>query len=219
MTGCLQVLRRRFGAGLFSVGMCWLAALGVAHADGAVQRLDNFFSGLKTLQADFVQQVLGQHGEVLDQASGKLWISRPDRFRWDYTKPYRQVIVGDGTNLWTYDAGLQQATVKPLSEALVGTPATLLSGAAPPQQLFKVSNAGTSDGDQWVELEPRSQNRHYQSIRLGFKGRILDKMMMVDAFGQRTLFTFTHVQRNVTVPAKRFHFTPPSGADVIGTPQ
>ncbi|MGA7801887.1 MAG: outer membrane lipoprotein chaperone LolA [Gammaproteobacteria bacterium] len=219
MKGWFQVLCRRRAATLLLVaGLCFAGPI-AARADSGMQRLDRFFDGLKTLQADFDQQVLGQHGGVLQQAVGQLWISRPDRFRWDYTKPYRQVIVADGTNLWTYDDDLQQATVKPLSEALVGTPATLLSGEAPPEKLFKVSDAGSRDGDQWVELVPRSRNSHYQSIRLGFNARTLDRMEMVDAFGQTTLFRFSNVQRNIRVSASRFHFKPPAGADVIGTPQ
>jgi outer membrane lipoprotein carrier protein len=40
-----------------------------------------------------------------------LWRSRgPDRFRWDYRKPYQQVIVADGTAIWIYDSDLEQVT-------------------------------------------------------------------------------------------------------------
>ena len=219
MTGWLQVRSRWRSAGVLLLAALCLLGPTMANAATAVSRLDRFFDGLKTLRADFTQQVLGQHGNVVKQASGKLWISRPDRFRWDYDKPYRQVIVADGTNLWTYDDDLQQATVKPLSEALVGTPATLLSGEAPPEKLFKVSDAGHRDGDQWVKLVPRASGGHYKSIRLGFDAHTLDRMEMVDAFGQTTVFRFTDVQRNVAVKASRFHFKPPPGADLIGTPE
>lgn len=219
MTGWLQVSGRRRSVGLWLIAGLFLLGPTLASAATGVERLDRFFEGLRTLRADFTQQVLGQHGNVVKQASGKLWISRPDRFRWDYDKPYRQVIVADGTNLWTYDDDLQQATVKPLSEALVGTPATLLSGEAPPRKLFKVSDVGRRDGDQWVELVPRVRDSHYESIRLGFNTHTLDRMEMVDAFGQTTVFRFTGVQRNVPVKASRFHFTPPAGADLIGTPE
>lgn len=54
--------------------------------------------------------------------------ARPGKFRWDYTTPYSQVIVGDGTKLWIYDADLDQVIVKPLGEVMAGPPVALLAG-------------------------------------------------------------------------------------------
>jgi len=204
---------------LVGLWLCLFMAGPARAADDGAARLDRFFHGLKTLSADFHQTLVDSHGAVREQAGGKLWISRPDRFRWEYDKPYRQIIVADGVNLWTYDADLQQATVKPLSETLAGTPATLLSSQQPPATLFKIRDGGRRDGDLWVDLTPRSKDSQYERIRLGFDGADLDRMELVDAFGQTTRFRFTHVRRNPEVAARRFRFSPPQGADVIGRPR
>ena len=37
-------------------------------------------------------------------------------------------LVGDGAELWLYDADLEQVTVKPLGDVIAGTPAALLAG-------------------------------------------------------------------------------------------
>ncbi|MFC1858004.1 outer membrane lipoprotein carrier protein LolA, partial [Thermodesulfobacteriota bacterium] len=37
-----------------------------------------------------------------DTASGKIFIKRPDRMRWEYQKPESQTIVTDGKQLWIY---------------------------------------------------------------------------------------------------------------------
>ncbi len=44
------------------------------------------------------------------------------------SKPYEQLIVGDGKKFWMYDIDLNQVTVKKLDAALGSSPAALLSG-------------------------------------------------------------------------------------------
>ena len=51
--------------------------------------------------------------------------------------------------------------------------------------------------------------------RIGFKGRALAAVEIADSFGQRSLIEFRDLRLNVPVPAERFRFTPPPGADVI----
>ena len=56
-------------------------------------------------------------------------LARPDRFRWRYSEPYEQVIVSDGKAVWIYDADLKQVTVRPMGQAMAGSPALLLSSS------------------------------------------------------------------------------------------
>ena len=52
-------------------------------------------------------------------------------------------------------------------------------------------------------------------MRVGFKGRELAAVEIVDSFGQRSLLQFSRFEANVTLDAERFRYTPPAGADVI----
>ena len=97
-------------------------ALGSAVQAGGVDRLQAFIAGAKTAEADFTQTVTDKNGRVTQQASGRMAFARPGKFRWDYNKPYEQVIVGDGSKLWLYDTDLDQVTVKPLGDVIAGTP-------------------------------------------------------------------------------------------------
>src|SRR5512145_1613931 len=96
-------------------GLAALLAASVAPAQGsdAVARVEAFLASVRTLSANFSQTVRGRDGDVQDRASGTLSLSRPDRFRWDYQKPYVQTIVADGQKLWLYDSDLEQVTVRP----------------------------------------------------------------------------------------------------------
>lgn len=193
-------------------------AFAFAHAvqAGGIDRLAAFIEGAKTVEADFTQTVTDKSGRVTQQASGTMAFSRPGKFRWDYRRPYEQIIVGDGKKLWLYDADLEQVTVKPLGEVVAGTPAALLAGDDAIEKYFTLRDAGVSAGLEWLEATPRSSDTTFERIRMGFRGDVLMQMELFDHFGQRTTLKLTKLKRNPAIAPARFTFTPPKGADLIG---
>jgi len=187
---------------------------GLAHA-GGVERLKAFIAGAKTAEADFSQTVADKTGRVTQKASGRMAFARPGKFRWDYTAPYEQVIVGDGVKLWLYDADLEQVTVKSLGDVIAGTPAALLAGDNSIEKYFTLKNAGEAGGLEWLEATPKNKDTSFERIRMGFKGDVLVQMELDDFFGQRTTLKLSRFVRNPTIAPSRFTFTPPKGADVI----
>ena len=191
-------------------------ALGSAVQAGGVDRLQAFIAGAKTAEADFTQTVTDKKGRVTQQASGRMAFARPGKFRWDYSKPYEQVIVGDGSKLWLYDTDLDQVTVKPLGDVIAGTPAALLAGDNAIEKYFSLKDAGQGGGLEWLEATPKSKDTSFERIRMGFKGDVLVQMELFDFFGQRTTLKLSKFARNPSIPASKFKFTPPKGADIIG---
>ncbi|MDQ3268888.1 MAG: outer membrane lipoprotein chaperone LolA, partial [Pseudomonadota bacterium] len=80
---------------------------------GARDELNAFTKGLKGLDGQFTQQVFDANGKLKETASGQLALSAPRLFRWEYVKPYPQLIVADGRKVWIYDEDLEQVTVRP----------------------------------------------------------------------------------------------------------
>ena len=191
-------------------------ALGSAVQAGGVDRLQAFIAGAKTAEADFTQTVTDKKGRVTQQASGRMAFARPGKFRWDYNKPYEQVIVGDGSKLWLYDTDLDQVTVKPLGDVIAGTPAALLAGDNAIEKYFSLKDAGQGGGLEWLEATPKNKDTSFERIRMGFKGDVLVQMELFDFFGQRTTLKLSKFARNPSIPASKFKFTPPKGADIIG---
>lgn len=189
---------------------------GIAHAGGR-ESLNTFTRGLKGLDGQFSQQVFDSKGKRKETSSGRVALSTPRLFRWEYLKPYPQLIVADGSKVWVYDPDLKQVTVRPQGAEEQNSPlATLLD----PQKLdrdFKVKDGGSQDGLQWLELAPmKDEGAAFQNARLGFDKLGLARMHIVDALGQRTEISFSGWKRNPAFAAKTFRFTPPKGADVVG---
>lgn len=192
-----------------------LISLAAANDEG-LQRVEKFIANLSTLRADFKQTLTDGKGEVTDQSSGTLAISRPNRFRWDYSQPHEQVIVADGTRIWLYDTDLEQVTVRRLDTSLSATPAMLLSGEGKLSDNFKVTGTSQDQNAHWVMMEPVRPDTDFKWVRLGFAGSDLAIMQLADKLGQITTLQFSNIERNLKLDPALFIFKVPAGADVIG---
>jgi outer membrane lipoprotein carrier protein len=203
-----------------------LVLLALAAPAWAQTPLDAYLSQLKTLRTEFSQTVTDSKGRKVQTAGGKLTIVRPGRFRWELT-PFStagaassspQLMVADGKNLWFYDRDLEQVSVKPSSTALTATPAGLLSGEGDVRQWFTVSSAGKSGGLDWVKAVPKQPDADIREARLAFDKNDLRRMVLKDKLGQTVQLDFLESERNSAVDEAEVKFSPPAGADVIGTP-
>jgi len=218
---------------------------GVQAPSSVPTPLDRYLKNLKTLRVTFLQTVADAHGAEVGRSTGTLIVERPGKFSWDIhpqsiqqdTNPAQgaatppaaasqaaapgggQLMVCDGRNLWYFDRDLEQVTVRPVTAALSATPAMLLSGTVDVHEHFTESLVGMRQGLDWVYVEPRSAEADFKSALFGFDAKgTLERMILEDKLGQVVTIIFQNVAVNVPVPATDFTFTPPPGADVIGTP-
>jgi len=159
----------------------------------------------------------GQQARVRT-STGTFEFSRPNRFRFDYRKPFAQTIVADGKTLWLHDLDLNQVTARPQSQVLGATPAALIAAAPDLSSLrkdFELANLPDRDGLQWLQATPKAKEGQLTSVKVGFRGNDLSTLEILDSFGQLSVMKFEHLQLNAPVPAGTFDFKPPQGADVV----
>ena len=189
-----------------------------AASAGARDQLDSFTRGLKTLDGRFTQQVFDAKGKLKESSSGRVALSAPRQFRWEYAKPYPQQIVADGKTVWIYEPDLQQVTKRAQGAEERSGPLTALIDPSKLDAQFAVQESGTSNGLEWVTLTPKgdASSAGFRTAKLGFGPQGLSRMQVVDQLGQRTDISFSAWKRNAALPAATFRFTPPKGVDVIG---
>jgi len=183
---------------------------------GGVKSLKAFYHDTNAMRAKFVQAVTDSQGEVIQEVEGTMQLQRPNKFRWDYHKPYEQQIISDGKEVFLYDTDLEQVTVRSLSQTLGTSPASLLAGGAKVEQSFELKDIKGEDGLDWVEALPKGEGSGYERILLGFKGSDLRKMELLDSFKNTTSIAFSAVERNPQLEIADFLFKTPEGVDVIG---
>ena len=192
-----------------------LATPWLAMADG-IASLKKFYKDTHAMRADFYQVVTDKRGQKIQEVYGQMQLQRPNKFRWDYKKPFEQQIISDGTSVWLYDPELAQVTVRSLSKALGASPAALLAGEDTLDKNFKLVTAYRKGNLEWVSSNPKDSESGFNKISLGFKGELLQEMDMIDSFGHQTRIVFSHLQQNPVIDAQAFFFKPPKGVDVVG---
>jgi outer membrane lipoprotein carrier protein len=187
---------------------------GVVSADARAQ-LDRFFAEVETFSAEFQQVVLDENLNRIEESSGRMWIARPGKFRWDYEPPLEQQIISDGERVWIYDVELEQVTVQSLDAAVGRTPAILLAGRGDLDDNYVIEDRGLVGQVDWVALVPRFDDGNFSEIQLGFENESLRLLQLADQLGQITRIVFSGNEINPTLMATLFDFTPPPGVDVI----
>lgn len=188
-----------------------------ASAQDARAQLDAFTDGLRGLEGQFSQRVFDPDGRLTEESEGTVALQVPRQFRWEYTRPFPQLIVADGDQVWIYDPDLEQVSVRPQSYEEQQSPLAVLVDPGELDRQFEVSADGSADGLAWVSLSPRqTDNPQFRSARLGLDGGTLARMSVEDTLGQRTDIAFQGWRRDPAFAAGTFRFDPPPGVDVVG---
>ena len=187
-----------------------------AHADAdSVKRLGQLLGQSDTITARFSQLTLDGSGTQLQETAGEMAVKRPGLFYWHTDAPQEQTMISDGQKVTLWDPDLEQATIKKLDQRLTQTPALLLSG-----DVSKISESFDITSKQAGEvmdftLKPKTKDTLFDSLRLSFRGGKINDMQLIDSVGQRTNILFNGVEVNKPIPASKFKFEIPKGADVI----
>ena len=187
----------------------------VADESLAVQRLTELLNQAQTISARFSQLTLDGSGTQLQETAGQLALKRPGLFRWHTDAPMEQLLVSNGEKVWLYDPDLEQVTIQTLDQRLTHTPALLLSGdVSKISENFAISHSESGTVVDFI-LKPKSKDSLFDSLRLSFRNGLVNDMQLIDSVGQRTNILFTGVKANEPIPASKFKFDIPKGADVI----
>jgi outer membrane lipoprotein carrier protein len=198
--------------------MDWLAALLLAVSTGPAPdapengraKLDAFAQDLETLAGRFEQVTVDAEGEIAEQSAGRLYFSRPDRFRWSYAEPFPQEIVADGEQLWHYDESLDQVTVREQPGA-TESPLLVLMRPELLDRFYRV----TATGRDTIAFEPLEGNADIVAGRLYFEDALPWQLELEDSFGQLTRLRLIELERNAELSPDLFEFTVPEGVDVL----
>jgi len=202
-----------------------------SQSESGADQLRQFVRNSKTAEGNFVQQQLrapkanepqDKSLKVVRQTQAHFVFQRPRRFIWDTEKPYEQKLIADGKQLILWDKDLNQATIRPAGQALAATPAAILFGETALDLHFDLVDGEERLGMKWVSLSPKKNpnakggnDLPYTKISVGMANGLPKALELTDGLGSVVLVTLDKIQLNVNLPANRFTFTPPAGAEVL----
>ena len=174
-----------------------------ANQTKTVEKVSDYFNTLKTLKGRFVQTAAD--GEVL---KGKFKMKRPGMFRFDYSRPSRQVVISDGTYLAIQDHDLDNEDRVALDQTpfriLLRKDVNLLRDAL-------ISEVQENDGSLLLSLQDKSPDTPGR-IRLLLdkeKGLQLKEWITTDAQGLDTKVQVARIVRDEDIDASEFLIVSP----------
>jgi outer membrane lipoprotein carrier protein len=199
---------------------------------GEMLRLEVLVAGVQAqyerttrLQARFRQETRLHGFDQVQAGEGRVWILKPGKMRWDYTKPERQTIIADGETLWIYVPEDRQVIRERLQATLGSrTPALFLAGEGRLTELFTPTGpplqAPGEDGLLQLELIPKEGSSQYAGVQLGIDptSYLVLRVTLGDAMGNRTTMWFSDIDTSRAIDPALFQFQVPPGVEVITPP-
>jgi outer membrane lipoprotein carrier protein len=200
------------------VTLCLMVTAPVCGAADSVARvqLQRFFDEVVSFRGEFSQVLYDERGDLVEENSGRVYLQRPGRFKWDYAPPSGQLILSDGKEIVVYDEELAQVTIRSFDSALAQVPTlVLVQDDANLEAHFDVIDMEAEGGLDWVAVRPLDEDAGYEELRIGFRGSRLTGIHLLDGLGQTTRLGFTESEENIELDADTFNFVPPEGVDVL----
>ena len=194
-----------------------------------VKKVQERYSQLKDLQADFQQSTKIEGFEKHLLSSGHLYLKRPGRLRWDYREPTPEEIYVRQNEVMMYVPEHQQVLVGKLTQlAASQAPLQLLQGLARLEDHFTLQPVeGGKRGEgglPLIELHPKGGDddtmRTVDFITLEVQPKIyvLKSVAIHEVGGNVSTFHFTNIRTNGGLRNELFDFRPPEGVEVVKAP-
>ncbi len=196
---------------------------------GVVRKLQARYQQTKDLQADFTQSTRIEGFATPLSSTGRVYIKKPGRLRWDYLDPNLEEIYVNRNDVMMYVPEHKQVLVGKLTQmAASQAPLQLLQGVAKLEEQFDVeSTPGGARGRGGVPLltlipKPAEADsvRTVQKIVLELEAKtyFIKTVAIHEISGNVSTFEFDHLSANTDLKDSLFEFQVPAGVEVVKAP-
>jgi len=166
---------------------------------------------VSSLQCDFVQEKKLSFLTEVQKSNGKMYYKNPNCLRWEYVAPDPYIFIFNNQKIYLKnEKGTSQfnantnRTLKTMSQLIIGT----ISGEGLQQNSNFTIEYYTGGKQILVKLTPVDKNikKMISTIELYLDNTTLlaTQMVMNEAGGDVTKFTFLNVQKNIALSSNKF---------------
>ena len=191
---------------LLSLAVILAASPSYAEDAQAISQVEKYLTSLKSLVAGFSQ--VEADGRT---ATGKFFLKRPGKMRWQYNPPAPILLVSNGVTITYYDADLDQVNYIPVDDSLasfLAEPTIQLDG-----KTTRLTDYDHEDGIISVTIARRDEPEQ-GTLTLTFKDNpiTIHQMIVRDGTGKENTVTFENGRIGVVLPDSLFEFEDPRGS-------
>lgn len=160
-----------------------------------------YLNGLTTVEADFTQ--VNADGTI---STGKIYIKRPGRVRFEYGPPDRSLVIAGGNNVAIFDSKSNQP---PEQYPLKRTPLNLILAANIDLGRAKMVVGHAEDGTSTRVLAQDPEHPEYGSIELVFTANPVElrQWVITDDLGSQTTVILGEMKKGGNLGSRLFDIT------------
>lgn len=209
-----EVCVPRFLLGLVFV----LTSVWCAQASDLSDQIQKRYDSLQSFRSFFLQKLTNASSREVQERLGSITFKRPRFIRWETTSPENELLIIGQNTVWEYFP--EEETVYRYSVEQVLSSKTMirfLSGEANLKDDFIVEDLGMDGEFRHLKIVPMEPEPNLVEGELWVRpGQdMLEKIKLVDFFGNINELELTGIEIDVTVEDKDFILNPPQGTDVI----
>ena len=189
-----------------------------AQASDLSDQIQKRYDTLQSFRAFFLQKLTNASSREVQERLGSITFKRPRFIRWETTSPENELLIIGQDTVWEYFP--EEETVYRYSVEQVLSSKTMirfLSGEANLKDDFMVEDLGTYGEFRHLKIVPMEPEPNLVEGELWVRpGQdMLEKIKLVDFFGNINELELTGIEIDVTVEDKDFILDPPKGTEVI----
>jgi outer membrane lipoprotein carrier protein len=192
-----------------------------SEARQILERVERAYADVRSLEADFIQDLRVPLLSSDQQSRGKLFQRQPNRLLMRFTDPAGDVVVADGQHLWMYYPSVDRVQVMRTSLAQNGVSLDFqreFIHNANERYSSTLAGEETVDGraTHVLDLSPRTASP-YRSVRIWVDKatHIVRRFEIAEQNDTVRRIELRNIRRNVTLDDALFRFTVPEGAQVF----
>ena len=186
--------------------------------DDIIKKVESRYA-VSGFSAFFFQASTIKAMEITDSASGKAFFKRPDKMRWEYETPDRQIIITNGHTLWIYRPEDNQVMVgKAPSFFEDGKGFSFLSDMESVKKKFNILLEDKDEDDTHVlKLLPKEKTFDVSVIYLFVSTKTFEvvKMVTYNSYEDETRIEFKDIVFKQKLDESLFNFNIPQGIEVL----
>lgn len=175
------------------------------------------YETLTSFTATFKQNLKNASSGQTELRKGTLAYRQPGLVRWETKTPEPELLIIGKNTVWSYFE-LEESAYKYTVDQVLSSKTVLkfLSGKARLEEDFYVSFTGRENGLNKLELIPKQPETEMVQAYLWLTDEqaLLQKVQVIDFFGNENTVELNAVVMNVDMPDSLFSFTPPKGTDI-----
>ncbi|MDX1975876.1 MAG: outer membrane lipoprotein carrier protein LolA [Rickettsiales bacterium] len=169
-----------------------------AYAEtNTLQRIEDYLNNLTTVVSDFTQAA--PDGSL---SSGKFYLERPDKMRWEYDSPAPILMVANGGTMVYFDRELAQTSYIPVGDTPAGI---LLRDKIHFDDNLEVKRLTEETGIIRLTLTQSSQPENGElTLEFSDKPLALRNLVITDATKQETRVSFSSASSGQPIDSNKF---------------